>query len=220
MFSNLPNLKLVHKWALAYFCSPGNTAHRCVHFKLCWGCQCTGLWLCYHSRADSTQEVSFRTQTPSDPEHQGTSIFARLHPSTTSCISFPKRFSQHGTKWEKRLGPRAPKIHCIEASWKATCVYSSKEYPTEKWGYYWGYYHDCHENILISPAVLNHHLQLKVKKNPPFGSGVFTLFHFIIYAVSILKFMVFNSLSTFVQLYISFLLIYVWGFFFLIPSVK
>lgn len=126
MFSNLPNLKLVHKWALAYFCSPGNTAHRCVHFKLCWGCQCTGLWLCYHSRADSTQEVSFRTQTPSDPEHQGTSIFARLHPSTTSCISFPKRFSQHGTKWEKRLGPRAPKIHCIEASWKATCVYSSK----------------------------------------------------------------------------------------------
>lgn len=63
------------------------------------------------------------------------------------------------------------------------------------------------DNIVVSPSALNHHLQLNVEII--LLSEVESLFRFIIYAVNILKFMIFNSLSTFVQLHIFFLLIYI-----------
>lgn len=133
-------LKLVHEGALAELQSSGNTAQCCVLFKLCWGCRYTGLWLCYHSRVGSTQEVSFRAQTPSDMQREGTSIFACLPPSATSCISFPKWFGQHGTKWEK--------------------VFRCKSYKnTLHWCFMWGrsvfttatehlYWSETHRNVL------------------------------------------------------------------------
>lgn len=216
MFSNLPQLEASPQMSFGLFLQLTVVSTlNCAEAASVLVCGC------YHSRVDSTQEVSFRTQTPSDPEHQGTSIFARLHPSTTSCISFPKRFSQHGTKWEKCLDPRAPKIHCIEALCQAKCVYSSNRNDD----YYWWYYHDCHDNIIISPSVLNHHLQLKVKKKTknkqktsPFRS--WSLYFNFIYAVNILKFKFFTSLSTFVQWYTFVLLIYLRVFSLYYSSVK
>lgn len=55
MISNTPDLKLVHKWALAWLHRMENTACYCVHFKLCWGRWYSGL-----TAVASTQEVSFR----------------------------------------------------------------------------------------------------------------------------------------------------------------